>query len=196
MKILIAYEFSGIARDAFIACGHDAISCDLLPTERPGPHVRGDIHKFLRGKRFDLILAHPECTYLCNSGVRWLTTEEGRWSKMVKAATEFRRMLNNRRSEMTIVENPIMHSHAKDIIGRSQDQVVQPWWFGDGEIKATCFWYRGMDGFRLEKTNVVDGREARVHRLSPGPDRWKERSRSFPGMMQALAEQVTQHYGI
>jgi len=194
MKILVSHEFSGIARDAFIRHGHDAISCDLLASERPGPHHQGDVWRFIRGQRFDLWLAHPECTYLCNSGVRWLQTERGRWEKMEKAARQFRRILNSRYADRIIVENPIMHGHAKEIIGRKQDQVLQPWMFGEPETKAVCLWLKNVDPF--EPTDIVAGREARVHKASPGPDRWKERSRSYPGMMDAIAKQVTERYGI
>ena len=204
MKVLIAFEFSGIAREAFKACGHDAMSCDLLDTEIPGKHHKGDIFKFLSGKHFDLILAHPECTYLCNSGVKHLYIDgrkengrdEERWRLMERDAKKFRRILNTRSADRVIVENPIMHGYAQSIIGKKAAHVTQPWWFGHGEIKATCFWTRNLDDFVFVPSNIVSGREARVHKASPGPDRWKERSRSYPGMMQALAEQITELYGV
>ena len=184
MNVLIACEFSGITRDAFIARGHNAISCDLLPTERPGPHIEGDVRQVLR-KKWDLIIAHPPCTRLCNSGVRWLLERE-LWNDMKDAAIFFLECLNGN-SDRVAVENPIMHKYAVDIIGRNYDFLVQPWEHGHGETKATCFWVRGLP--KLLPTKMSDGRIARVHREPPSDDRWKIRSRTYEGISLAMAEQ-------
>jgi len=185
MRVLIACEFSGIVRDAFLEAGHDAISCDLLPTESPGPHITGDVIPMLT-KHWDLIIAHPPCTYLANSGVRWLHEQPGRWGLMQQGAEFFRRFLETDCPRVAI-ENPVMHGHARKIIGGGQTQSVQPWQFGHGETKRICLWLRGLP--KLEPTETVEGREARVHRMPPSPDRWKERSRFFPGVAKAMANQ-------
>ena len=197
MRVLVACEFSGIVRDAFIERGHSAMSVDFLPTERPGPHYEGDIEEFLfqawqaYAGEFDLLIAHPPCTYLANSGVRWLYDEDGnrngaRWVEMEQSAKFFRRLL-----ELPIpriaVENPVMHGHAKAIVGRGPDQCIQPWQYGHGETKRTCFWLKNLPP--LQPTNIVAGREPRVHHARPGPDRWKERSRTLPGIAEAMADQ-------
>ena len=191
MRVLVACEFSGIVRDAFIARGHDAMSCDLLPTERPGPHYQGDIFDVL-GDGWDLMVAHPPCTYLALSGVRWLYGGKGtvrdpdRWRMMEWAAMFFGDLLNAPIPRVA-VENPIMHGHGRDIIGGGPSQTIQPWQFGHPETKATCLWLKGLP--KLTPTNIVPGREQRVHRMPPGPDRWRERSRTFPGIAEAMAEQ-------
>lgn len=185
MKVLIACEYSGIVRDAFIKKGHEAISCDLLPTESEGPHYQGDVLDIL-DNRFDLMIAHPPCTYLCNSGVRWLKTQEGRKDKMITAALFFR-ILKNCSIPKIAIENPIMHKYAVEIIGRRQDQVIQPWQFGHGETKATCLWLKNLP--KLEPTNIVEGREGRIHKLPPSKDRWKIRSTTYQGIADAMAEQ-------
>lgn len=190
MKVLIACEFSGTVRDAFIRAGHDAMSCDLLPTESPGPHYQGNVLDIYRDG-WDLMVAHPPCTYLANSGVRWLDTQEGRRNKMVRASHLFKRLLNAP-IERIAVENPIMHKHAVAIIGRRQDQVIQPWQFGHGETKAICLWLKNLPP--LEPTEIVGGRQPRVHHASPGPDRWKERSRFYPGLAKAMAEQWGEYH--
>lgn len=193
MRVLVACEFSGIVRDAFRARGHEAISADLLPTERPGPHYQGDVLELLTGifpTRWDLVIAHPPCTYLANSGVRWLykdgEPDEDRWLRMADAAEFFKALLNAPVPRIA-VENPVMHRYAKAIIGRGPDQCIQPWQFGHGETKRTCFWLKNLPP--LEPTNIVDGREPRVHYASPGPDRWKERSRTLQGLADAMADQ-------
>jgi len=185
MRVLVACEFSGRVRDAFLARGHDAVSCDLLPTESPGPHIQGDVREIL-AEGWDLMIAHPPCTYLCNSGVSWLYRRPGRWEKMREAALFFRQLLEAPIPRIC-VENPIMHKYAVEIIGRRQDQVIQPWMFGHGETKATCLWLKNLPPLR--PTNIVEGREQRLHRLPPSPDRWKERSRTYPGVARAMAEQ-------
>jgi hypothetical protein len=192
MKVLVACEFSGIVRDAFIARGHDAVSCDLLPSERPGPHIIGDALEAIETVRPALLIAHPPCTFLANSSVRWLYGGKGkvvdldRWNKMTDAALFFWQLLAAPVPKVA-VENPIMHGHALDIIGHKADQYVQPWMFGTPETKATGLWLRGLP--LLTPTNIVDGRTPRVHYASPGPDRWKERSRTDPNIAAAMADQ-------
>jgi hypothetical protein len=193
VRVLIACEFSGIVRDAFIARGHDAISADLLPTERPGRHHIGDVLDFIDEFHpypgFDLLIGFPPCTFLANSGVRWLyggkgdVVDERRWSKMLDAARFFDMLLNTDIPRVAI-ENPIMHHHAG--LPRP-DQIIQPWQFGHPETKATGLWLRGLPSLR--PTNIVEGRTPRVHYASPGPDRWKERSRTLVGIADAMAEQ-------
>lgn len=185
MKVLIACEYSGIVRDAFIAEGHDAISCDLLPTESPGPHVVGDVSALLSDP-WDLVIAHPPCTFLANSGVRWLHTRPYRWFDLWDGAEFFRLMLNANAKHIA-VENPRPHKYAVRMIGRTYDQEVQPWQFGQGETKGVCLWLKNLP--ELLPTEVVSGREARVHKMPPGPDRQKERSRFFPGIADAMAKQ-------
>jgi hypothetical protein len=190
VRVLVACEFSGIVRDAFLARGHEALSCDLLASERPGPHYQGDVLDLLvPGAAWDLVIAHPPCTYLANSGVRWLYGGKGterdpaRWADM-EAAAAFFRVLLEAPVPRVAVENPIQHGHA----GLPKPtQVVQPWWFGHGEIKATGLWLRGLPP--LVPTNVVVGRAPRVHHASPGPDRWKVRSRTLTGLAAAMAAQ-------
>ena len=193
MRVLVACEFSGIVRDAFIARGHYAKSVDLLPTERPGPHYQGDILDFIKSTNgWDLMIAHPPCTYLTNSGVRWLyggkgtVPDEERWYHMEQAASFFYRLLNANIPKIA-VENPVMHKYAIEIIGRKQDQIIQPWQFGHGETKGTGLWLKNLP--KLVPTNIVDGRKPRVHSASPGPNRWKERSITYTGIAEAMAEQ-------
>ncbi len=190
MKILIACEFSGIVRDAFIARGHNAVSCDLLPTERPGPHIQGDVSPLLK-QDWDMIIAFPPCTYLCNSGVRWLYNADGshnfeRWVKMKDGALFFKKFLECD-CEKVAVENPRMHKYAVEIIGSRADQFIHPWQFGHGETKATGLHLIGLP--KLEPSNIVDGREARIHRMPPGPERPKLRSKTLTGFGDAMASQ-------
>jgi len=183
MKIIVACEFSGIVRDAFIAEGHDAWSCDLLPTERPGPHYQGSIRTVLaRVKDWDLMIAHPPCTHLAVSGARYFA--EKRESGVQQEALEFVKMLMDADIPMIAIENPI--SIISSVI-RSPDQTIQPWQFGHGETKATCLWLKNLP--KLVPTNIVEGREARIHKMPPGPDRWKERSRTMVGIAEAMAKQ-------
>ena len=186
MRVLVACEYSGAVRDAFLARGHDAWSCDLLPTEVPGPHYQCDARGIL-GNGWDLLVAHPPCTRLCNSGVRWLA-ERNLWSELDEAAALFSAFLNAPIARVA-VENPIMHRHAKEGIAGyiAPAQTIQPWQFGHGETKATCLWLRGLPN--IVPTNVVDGREQRVFRLPPSADRWKERSRTYPRIADAMASQ-------
>lgn len=195
MRVLVACEFSGIVRRAFSALGHDAWSCDLLPAEDgSNQHLIGDARQFL-GDGWDLLMvAHPPCTRLCNSGVRWLhTPPPGKTSDQIagelhEAAALFSDFWNAP-IERIAIENPVMHRHAKALIRdyAAPAQTVQPWQFGHGETKRTCLWLKNLPP--LTATNIVDGREARVHRMSPGPNRWRERSRFFDGIAHAMADQ-------
>ena len=185
MKVLVACEFSGTVRRAFRARGHEAWSCDLLPASDGSPHhIQGDALAVL-GDGWDLLIAHPPCTRLCNSGVRWLADRD-LWAEMRDACALFLAFLNAP-VPCVAVENPVMHGHARAIIGRGPDFTVQPWQFGHGEIKRTCFWTRGLPPLR--PTSIVPGREARVHRAAPGPDRWALRSLTYAGIAEAMAEQ-------
>lgn len=195
MRVLVACEFSGIVRRAFAMRGHDAWSCDLLPAEdRSNKHIIGDAREILDDGWDLLMVAHPPCTRLCNSGVRWLTAPpKGRaladlWRDLDDAAALFSAFWNAP-IERVCIENPVMHRHAKERIENYREfaQSIQPWQFGHGETKRTCLWLRNLP--TLVPTNIVDGRIARVHRMSPGPDRWRERSRFFVGIADAMADQ-------
>lgn len=195
MKVLVACEFSGTVRRAFRARGHYAVSCDLLPAEDDSPdHYQGDVRDIL-GSEWDLLIAHPPCTYLTNSGVTWLHKDPARWQLLDEGAALFK-MLLLAPVPRVAVENPIMHKYAKERIGNvRQSQVVQPWMFGHPEQKATCLWLKNLPP--LTPTNDVKAtmlalpkhQRERLHYLSPGPDRWKERSRTFAGIAEAMAEQ-------
>lgn len=183
MRVLVACEFSGIVREAFKARGHEAWSCDLLPTEIPGKHYQDDVKQYLMEHRNswpDLLIAHPPCTHLAVSGARWFKNKE----EEQKKAIEFFMWLINFDAEKICIENPISIMSTKY---RKPDQIIQPWQFGHGETKATCLWLKGLP--LLKPTEIVDGREARVHKMAPGPDRWKERSRTYQGIANAMAEQ-------
>ena len=180
MKVLVACEFSGIVRDAFIAKGHDAISCDLLPTERPGPHYQGDVLKVIQNEYFEMMIAHPPCTHLAVSGARWFKDK----IQEQKEALDFVKKLMYCNINYVCIENPISIISSKI---RKPDQIIQPWMFGHGETKATCLWLRYLP--KLVPTNIVGGREARVHKMPPSPDRWKERSRTMQGIADAMASQ-------
>lgn len=183
--VLVACEFSGIVRDAFIDAGYDAVSCDLRDPENGGPHFQGDVLDLLDSD-WKLIIAHPPCTYLANSGVRWLYEKEGRWQDMIDGAVFFRTLLTADAPHIA-VENPVIHKYARKIIGRGHDQTIQPWQFGHGETKRICLWLDGLP--ELKPTDVVEGREARVHRMPPSDERSKERSRFFEGVAEAMADQ-------
>jgi len=195
MRVLIACEYSGVVRRAFAARGHDAWSCDLLPSEdHANQHIIGDARDLL-GDGWDLLMvAHPPCTRLCNSGVRWLSrppkgkTLAQMWVDLDEAADLFSAFWNAP-IDRVAVENPIMHRHARERIRNfaPASQQLQPWQFGHGETKATCLWLKNLAP--LHPTNIVDGRTQRVHRMSPGPNRWRERSRTFQGIADAMAEQ-------
>lgn len=179
MKVLVACEYSGRVRDAFIRRGHDALSCDLLPTDSPGPHYQGDVRDVLDAG-WDLMIAHPPCTHLSVSGARWFKDKLTEQAE----ALGFVRLLLAAPVARIALENPIsiISSHI-----RKPDQIIQPWQFGHGETKATCLWLKGLP--KLVPTDVVDGREAKVHRMPPGPDRWKLRSTTYQGIADAMAAQ-------
>jgi len=185
MKVLVACEYSGKVRDAFIKHNHDAISCDFLPTESPGPHYQGDVFDIINGG-FDLMIAHPPCTYLTNSGIRWLYTEKGRWTKMYDGAFFFRRLLAAD-IELIAIENPIPHNYALEMIDEKYSQIIQPWQFGHGETKATCLWLKGLP--LLKPSNIVEGREQKMWKLPPSEDRQKLRSETYDGIANAMAVQ-------
>lgn len=180
MKVLVACEFSGIVRDAFIARDHDAVSCDLLPSERPGPHIVGDVLEAITAFRWDLMIAHPPCTHLAVSGARWFAEKQQEQAE----ALAFVRALLDAPIPRIALENPISVISSRI---RKPDQIIQPWMFGHGETKATCLWLKNLP--LLTPTNIVEGRTPRVHHASPGPDRWKERSRTLQGIADAMAEQ-------
>lgn len=181
MNVLVACEYSGRVRDAFKARGHYAVSCDLLPTDAPGEHIQGDVLRYI-DDGWDLIVAHPPCTHLAVSGARHF--EAKRASGVQQEALEFVRRLFAAKTPRLALENPV--SIISTQVAKPT-QVIQPWMFGHGEVKATCLWLRGLPP--LVPTLVVDGREARVHRMPPSPDRWKERSRTFLGVADAMAAQ-------
>lgn len=181
MKVLVACEFSGIVRDAFRNKGHDAWSCDLLECEKGHDfHYQCDVRRVLGGEAWDLMIAHPPCTHLAVSGARWFKDKKDEQN----ASLEFVRFLLDAHVPRIALENPVSIISSRI---RRPDQIIQPWMFGHGETKATCLWLRGLP--KLLPTNVVDGRSDRIHRLPPGPDRWKERSRTYQGIADAMAEQ-------
>jgi len=200
MKILVACESSGTVRDAFIKKGHNAISCDLLPTESLGPHYQCDVRDIL-GDDWDLMIAHPVCTRLANSGVRWLDKPpRGKslsemWQELDEGA-KFYRLFQESEIPKKAIENPIMHKYAKERILMRSRQIIQPWWFGDKAFKATGFELTNLPD--LVPTNKLDPplrgseeykRWSKIHYASPGPNRWKIRSRTFQGVADAMAEQ-------
>lgn len=188
MRVLIACESSGVSRRAFRERGHDAWSCDLLPADdgETAHHIQDDARRVM-GLPWDLVIAHPPCTRLCNSGVRWLA-ERDLWDDMREGAEFFLACLNANAPRVA-VENPVMHRYAREIVGRGPDFTVQPWQFGDDFKKRTCFWTRGLPP--LVPTSALDGSTAKpeVHHASPGPDRWKLRSKTYPGIAAAMADQ-------
>lgn len=180
MRILVACEFSGIVRESFAALGHDAWSCDLLETEIPSEkHYKGDVLDIL-DYGWDCMIAHPPCTHLAVSGARWFKDKKIQQEK----ALEFVKLLLDAPIERIALENPISIISSKI---RKPDQIIQPWQFGHGETKATCLWLKNLP--KLIPTNIVEGRTARIHKLPPSPDRWKERSRTYLGIAKAMAEQ-------
>jgi len=181
MRVLIACEYSGRVRDAFIKLGHDAISCDILPTDQPGPHYKGDIFDII-DLNFDLMIAHPPCTHLAVSGARHFAEKiaDGRQ----QAALEFVRKLLNAPIKRIALENPISIISSKI---RKPTQIIQPWQFGHGETKATCLWLKNLP--KLKPTNIVEGREDRIHKMPPSEYRAKLRSLTYQGIADAMAEQ-------
>jgi len=195
MRVLVAFEFSGRVREAFRAAGHDAWSCDLLPADDGSHfHRQGDVAALLH-EEWDLMIAHPPCTYLTNAGVTWLHRDPERWALLDEAAQFFKLLLNAPIAKIC-VENPIMHKYGKERIGGvKQSQVVQPWMFGHMEQKATCLWLKGLP--KLTPTNNVkeemlllpDNERQRLHYLPPSKDRWKIRSMTYQGIADAMAAQ-------
>jgi hypothetical protein len=209
MRVLIACEYSGRVREAFRARGHDVTSCDFEPAEDNSPHhYQGDVFDLLKTEQFDLMIAHPPCTFLTNAGARWLyqggkkrvngshgiNVDQARYQAMQEAAGFFNELRQSGVPKIAI-ENPIMHYDAKQRCGQ-QDQTVQPWWFGEEAFKATCLWLKDLPP--LVATNKLTPpkpgtpehkRWSAIHRASPGPDRWKIRSRTFTGIANAMAEQ-------
>lgn len=179
MRVLVACEYSGRVRDAFRARGHLAMSCDLLPTEAEGPHHIGDVSELL-DVGWDLMIAHPPCTHLAVSGSRWFKDKREEQAE----ALAFVQMLMDAPIPRIAIENPISVISSRI---RKPDQIIQPWQFGHGETKATCLWLKNLP--KLTPTSIVEGREARVHRMPPGPDRWKDRSRTYLGIAEAMADQ-------
>jgi site-specific DNA-cytosine methylase len=179
MRVLVACEFSGIVRNAFRDSGHDAWSCDLLSTERIGSHYEGDVRNILNDG-WDLMIAHPPCTHLAVSGARWFKDKQIEQAE----ALDFVRLLMSAPIPRICIENPVSIISTHII---KPDQIIQPWMFGHGETKATCLWLKGLP--KLQPTNIVDGREARIHKMPPSRTRWKERSRTYQGIADAMAEQ-------
>jgi len=179
MKVLVACEYSGAVRDAFLARGHEAMSCDLLPTDKPGPHYQGPVQDIL-GEGWDLLIAHPPCTHLAVSGARWFA---GKQTEQAEALA-FVRLLLAAPIPRIALENPVSIISSRI---RKSDQIIQPWMFGHGETKATCLWLKGLP--KLVPTDIVDGREARIHKMPPSPDRWKLRSATYQGIANAMADQ-------
>lgn len=179
MKILIACEFSGIVREAFKSNGHDAYSCDLLPSEIEGNHIQEDVLNIL-GDGWHMMIAHPPCTHLAVSGARWFKDK----IKEQIEALEFVKKLMNAPIEKICIENPISIISSKI---RKPDQIIQPWQFGHGETKATCLWLKNLP--ILKPTDIVEGRIARIHNMPPSKERGKERSRTYIGIAKAMSEQ-------
>lgn len=180
LRVLVACEFSGVVREAFAALGHTAWSCDLLPSEIPSPrHYEGDVRDLL-GWDWDLLIAHPPCTHLAVSGARWFKDKQ---AEQVEAL-RFVNLLLTAPIERIAIENPVSIISSRI---RKPDQIVQPWMFGHGETKATCLWLKNLP--KLDPTAIVEGRKPVVHYMSPGPERWRERSRTYQGIADAMAVQ-------
>lgn len=194
MRVLVACEYSGRVRDAFIREGHNAMSADLLPTDAEGPHYQGDVLDLL-DEPWDLVVAHPPCTYLTNSGVTWLTTDPERWALLDEGAEFFAKMFEFN-SPRIAVENPVQHKYAIERHGHGKaTQYIQPWQFGHTEQKRTGLWLVGLP--KLEPTNNVYDQmmqlpkreRERLHYLGPSKDRWKLRSTTYSGIADAMAKQ-------
>ena len=194
MKVLIACEYSGTVMDAFIIQGHEAVSCDLLPSDSPGPHYQGDVFDIIN-EGWDLMIAHPPCTYLCNSGVSWLKDNPERAEKMIQGASFFKDLLSVNIPKICI-ENPIQHKYAYKYGNYEKyTQIIQPWMFGHPESKATCLWLKGLLSL-IETNNVKEEWKSlpknmaqRLHYLPPSKDRWKLRSTTYKGIAEAMANQ-------
>lgn len=182
VRVLVACEFSGVVREAFRRRGHDAWSCDLLPAEDGSQfHIHADVRCYVNQEmEWDLLIAHPPCTHLAVSGARWFHLKE----RQQADAISFFLFLATTPIKRFAIENPI---GIMSRYYRKPDQIIQPWQFGHGEVKATCLWLKGLP--KLVPTNIVEGRHARVHREPPSPERWKNRSRTYQGIADAMAEQ-------
>ena len=181
MNILVACEFSGLVRDAFRAKGHNAVSCDLEPSERPGPHYQGDVRDLLEGD-WDMIIAFPPCTHLCRSGARWFKAKQADGRQ--QEAIDFFLLFTDLSCPRVAIENPV---GIMSTLYRKPDQVIQPWQFGHGEIKKTCLWLKGLPP--LFSMEIAPGNKPRIHYMAPGPNRAKERSRTYSGFAQAMSDQ-------
>lgn len=181
MKVLIACEYSGKVRNAFASLGHEAMSCDLLPTESDGWHYQGDVRDVL-DYGWDLMIAHPPCTHLAVSGNRWM--KEKKRQGLQQSGVSFVRYLAKQDIPKIAIENPV---GVLSTLWRKPDQIIQPWQFGHGETKATCLWLKNLKP--LIPTEIVDGREPRIHNLPPSPNRWKIRSETYDGIAKAMANQ-------
>ena len=191
MKVLVACEYSGAVRDAFIAAGHEAMSCDLLPMDKPGPHYMGDVRDII-GDGWDMMIAHPPCTYLCSSGLHWNKRRPER-AKQTEEALAFVQMLLDSPIPCIAIENPIGCISTRI---RPPTQIIQPWQFGHAESKATCLWLKGLPP--LQPTNIVSKPDCGYwnnqtpsgqNKLGPSADRWKVRSATYPGIADAMAQQ-------
>ena len=183
MRVLIACEYSGRVRDAFLALGHDAMSCDLLPTDVEGPHHMGDVTELLH-MGWDLMIAHPPCTHLSVSGARHFAAKRNDGRQQTAASFFMRLVRCSGHIPKVAIENPVC---VMSRLWRKPDQIIQPWQFGHGETKATCLWLKGLPNLR--HTNIVEGRENRIHRMPPSESRWKERSKTYAGIAEAMAAQ-------
>ena len=181
LKVLVACEYSGRVRDAFTHMGHFAMSCDLLPTDTPGLHYQGDVFEIIGGG-WDIMIAHPPCTHLAVSGAKHFAAKQT--SGVQQEALEFVRQLLDAPIPKIALENPISIISSRI---RKPDQIIQPWQFGHGETKATCLWLKGLP--KLTPTNIVEGRDDRIHKMPPSPDRWKLRSTTYQGIADAMAAQ-------
>lgn len=193
MRVLVACEFSGAVRDAFISRGHDAMSCDILPTESAGPHYQGDVLDIL-GDGWDLMVAHPPCTYISTPGARWLYTQPTRWQHLIDGAAFFRALLTANIPRVA-VENPPMIGWAEKIVGQKRSQVIHPWQFGHPVQKPTALWLRGLpplihtENVHEQMKSLPIAQQQALHRLPPSVDRGKLRSVTFSGIATAMATQ-------
>lgn len=187
MKVLVACEYSGRVRDAFLAGGHDAMSCDLLPTDVPGPHYQGDVFDVI-DYPWDLMVAHPPCTDLAVSGARHFELKKLDGRQQASAAFFMKLQRLSAHIPMTATENPVCIMSS---LWRKPDQIIHPWQFGHGETKATCLWLKGLP--LLVPTKIVDGRDDRIHKMPPSADRWKLRSTTYQGIADAMAAQWGAH---
>lgn len=187
MKVLVACEESQVVTKAFREKGHLAFSCDLEEQSGGHPewHIKDDVLNHLNDG-WDMMIAHPPCTYLTNSGARWLYEKTGRWQAMEEAAKFFGALLNAP-IPRKMVENPVPHKHALNIIGQKYDQIIQPWQFGHGETKKTCLWLKNLP--KLKPTEIVEGRSQRIWRMPPSKERSKLRSKTYKGIAEAMANQ-------